>query len=394
METSYSFSTRFSGVDGSPEQGDTYTLISYGLNATTITTAQQRGYYAYDITGAHSENMVPAQMATTSPYKLYNNTSPVIKDRSYAQQLNSIPASETNPNNQGIYRTAVIHPAIPVRSAISAGLGYLPVFGISDNIWVSSPDDADGDPATNDPFEITVTSNGQVHPFPNDVRLYPIKAGLKLYFYSYYFYDTDTDKLNPRTQSFSIGSIHLVNSGSNGWYNARTGIVYPNYNYTSTRATVYSPDVTVTTPGDNYRDLSADMSADNTTTIPNADGTPSLATAQWASEDIRVFPSDYSGNTTSVMPMSIAIVLDMGTGGSNRVNIPVSFNVERGRQYTFYVNVTSEMVNILYSVSDWDSLTQTYTDIGGSVMNYATIQINKTPGGWETGGGGSSTIGE
>lgn len=384
VEPLFSVGTRFNSADGSPAQGDTYTLISYGLNATMITSTQQRGYYGYDATNTYSENLVPIQVDTTSPYGASVDGTPLTKDRSYAQMLNSIPVSGTNPNNQGIYRTAVIHPAIPVRDARNSGLGYLPVFEITDEIWVSSPDDADGDPLTDDPFEITVTSNGQVHNVPAGIKLYPVKAGLKVYFYSHYFADTDPEQITPLEQTFSIQSMKLVNAGSNGWLNARTGVVYPNYNYTASKATIYSSEL-VDPDGKNYRDLS---SVAGNSSIPGTQ-----ATAQWFCDDIRVFPSDYSGNNPAVLPMSLAIVLEMSGGGVNRVNMPVSFEIKRGKEYTFYVNVTSELVTIDYSIADWDPVTGSYMDIGGPVMDYVTIPLSKTVNGWDPVTGGNENIG-
>ena len=416
--------TRVDALTGDPQHGDAYTLVSYTTGGTTlaqnqITNTQQYGYYAYDDGSSYGTPgalipvaiRFPATGNTTPPaltppfYVPSAGTSPLVMDWTQAQQLNSIPAGgAANPTSQGIYRTAVIYPAIPMRNTGTNGLGYLAVFERTDDVWASSPDNADG---MGTPFQFTVTSNGQVNPLPNPTELYPIKAAVKVWLYSEYYDEIlDPTHTTVKSQTFTIGKLWLYNTGSNGWFNARTGIVYPNYNYTPASPTnpnspannyrlSYSPTLILPAGTNNYVDMGTGT-ADNVTMAPDQPGLPAATqTIQWTAEQT-VFPSDYRGSATGglaqVMPMTLMLALNMGGGGVNKASVPISLVIERGKRYNFYINVKSELIEIIYNVSAWDEVPTT-GDIGGPMMNYATIPLTYTPGPWDNGGGGSNDIG-
>ncbi|MDR0954944.1 MAG: hypothetical protein LBM20_06150, partial [Rikenellaceae bacterium] len=301
--------------------------------------------------------------------------------------------------------------------------------------------DLNGDGNQNDPFQITVTSNGQVHELPH-VDLFPIESAIKVFFYSEYYAASDTEKTKPLSQTFSITSLRIHNVGSNGWYNARTGIVYPNYNYSYSFYNEHSTEEY----GD-YLPNNVEMTstADNVTPGPGKAGNP----IQWTAQT-EIFPSDYrgaeGGGLAQVKPLILKVELDMtpdtgeeenqgdgtdegegtsetgegetpgeGTdegGGTpsaeeegmtrstgevtNKVSIPIvplALKVERGKRYNFYINVRSESIAITYTVSAWDA-DVSGDDIGGNQIDYATMPFTYSPtSGWENGGGGSDNIG-
>lgn len=442
-------------LNGSPEHGDAYTLISYNVGGTSsndafinqIPNIRQCGYYAYDDgtdSGRATGTLVPVAISTPSesnsasvnlpppfhspPYYIPSKA-PLTIDRSQSQRLESAPATGLNPtSNQGLYRTAIIYPAIPMHSSGTAGLGHLAVYHIDTDIWASDPDDADGDPDTEDPFEILVNANSTIHPLPERTELFPVKSAVKVSFYSEYFADSDTGMTSPRSQSFTITSLKLVNVGSNGWLNARTGIVYPNYNYGTSptsgltagsnwRSTYSSSEIGVNADGTplypargayNFTDLldpNHDGNGDDTLVVdesgnfilpPPRPGFPAPEKfIQWSAET-PVFPSDYrgaeNGGLPQVQPMSLRLELNVG-GAPLKANVPIALLMERGKRYNFYVNVTSESIYIAYTVSEWGS-GGGESDIGGFTHDYLKIDIEYHPGGWIVVGGGTDNIGD
>jgi hypothetical protein len=369
------------------------------------TFGRQYGYYAYDdgvLSGRAAGTLLPVAMQ----FPGNNNNAYAIPDMYYptgctsggvltkagrqAQMLSGIPANGVvdAAQNRGVYRVAMIHPAIPVRNGSS--LGLLAVYGLTDNVYASMPDDADGNPATDDPFEITVTGNGQIHELPAKTELYPIKSAVKIWFYSEYYADGDTGQTDPISQTFDIDSLKLYNVGSNGWYNARTGIVYPNYNYGTNWRTVHSlQEGGSAIP--NYADLLPNITADGTTPGPGKAGKPIQYTVEQP-----VFPSDYRGPETGglseVKPLSLTTALTI-SGSKNNASVPIALEIERGKRYNFYVNVTSEMIVITYNVSPWEDGGDNSDTIGGDKLPYTTIDLRYTPGGWDNGGGGDDEIG-
>jgi hypothetical protein len=417
-EQEFNLGTR-TDVDGSPTHGDPYTIISYNVGGTTSTdiskyqirSEQQRGYYAYDdgqLSGRPAGTLVPVAMNfpgnNNNPYTIpsmywptnwvsgWSSSNALVKANQQAQMLSSVPTTGLNPStNQGVYRVAMIHPAIPMRNTSTANLGFLAVYGLGDDVYASSPDDADGDPLTDDPFEITVTTNREVHQLPAKTELYPVKSEVKVWFYSEYYADSDTEQTTPKTQTFSISSLLLYNAGSNGWYNARTGIVYPNYNYGSNWRTVFSLEE-IGTSIPNYVDMGESVTTDGSTPGPGKAGEP----IQYVVEQ-PVFPSDYrgvnAGGPSQVKPLTMSIVLDMGGGALNKASIPIALKMERGKRYNFYVNVMSEMIAVTYNVSSWEDGGDDSDTIGGDKLPYTTVELEYTPDGWNNGGGGDDNIG-
>jgi hypothetical protein len=416
-EQEFGFGTRADG-SGNPTHGDPYTIISYRVGGTSSTDVdkyqirennaygKQWGYYAYDdgvISGNTEGTLVPVAMAfpgnNNTPYTTppmywpsgWSSGGALTKAPLQAQMLNSVPASGPNPaTNQGVYRVAMISPAIPMRSALASGLGYLAVYGLGDDVYASMPDDADGNPSTTDPFEITVTNNRQVHELPAQVELFPIKSAVKVWFYSEYYADSDTEQTNPLTQTFTINTLRLYNVGSNGWYNARTGIVYPNYNYGTNWRSVHSL-VEGGTSVSNYVNMASAVVTDGVTPGPGKSKKPIQYYVEQA-----VFPSDYRGPETGglakVKPLSMAVVLSIGSNVNN-ASVPIALKVERGKRYNFYVNLTSQMIDISYNVTPWDNGGSNSDDIGGDKLPYQQIPLNYGPGNWDNGGGGNDNIG-
>lgn len=410
IDQDFSMGTR-ADVNGDPEHGDAYTLVSYHVGGTSstaitrnnITDSRQFGYYAYDdgvsagtygVAGALIPVAIRFPVAADGlpPYSsppMYAPSQPLLtRDRAQAQMLQAVPTTGLNPvNNTGLYRTAVIHPAIPMYN--TAGLGFLAVFNLTDDVWASMPDDADG---AGTPFEIEVTANGQVHPLPDPTELFPVKSAVKVWFYSEYYSDSDLGKTTPLGQTFNITTLRLLNAGSNGWYNARTGIVYPNYNYQTNWRTVYS-SVNVGTAIPNYVDLGVSVVADNVTPGPG----PAGNAIQWYVES-PVFPSDYRGSEggglVQVQPLALQLQLDI-SGAPLKATVPIAMVVERGMRYNFFINVMSELIAISYNISPWDHDGGSTDDIGGDMIPYLTIPIEYGPGGWDNGGGsgGSDDIG-
>lgn len=414
-EQGFSMDTRT--TSGGPQYRDAYTLVSYKVGGTSsayidryqIRDPLQYGYYAYD-DGSLSTNapgtLVPVAIkfpafGDITPYpvppmyapSLGSPTTALTADFSYAQKLNSVPVTGQNTTTmQGVYRTAVIHPAVPMYDAIAYGLGYLAVFERTDDVFASMPDDADGQGT---PFEIEVTSNAQVHPLPNPTNLYPIKSAVKLWFYSEYYNESDVLQEHPQEQPFTITSLKLYNVGSNGWYNARTGIIYPNYNYRNSGATnnyrtVYSSDE-VGSNIPNYADLLPEIEQDNATPGPGAAGNK----IQYHVET-PVFPTDYRGSEgggpSQIKTLTLALVLQIGSA-SNKASVPIALKMEKGKRYNFYINIMSEMIAVKYSVADWNNGGGGSNEIGGYTLDYATIHLEYLPTGWNNGGGGSNTIG-
>lgn len=393
VEQAFSF-TRADG-NGDPEHADTYTMISYMLGGPTSTTVDkqqikiqyQSGYYAYDANGDYDQGaLIPVAVNTSSPYGTNLTGGKLTKDRAKAQKLNVMPAGN-NQNNTGIYRTAMIHPAIPMRN--TTNLGYLAVFEQADDIWASLPDDADG---SGNPFEVRVRSNQQVHDIPAGTKLFPVKSAVKVYMYSNFYAEDDTEKNNPLSVDFTVEEMRLINSGSNGWYSARQGIVYPNYNYINRNTYSSTPAFDDMRP--NYVTLTAAVTNDE---IPLQGG--GTAQAKYIVDKYPVFPSDYrgaeGGGLAEVIPMTLSLKLkETSSGALNNASVPIAIQIERGKCYTFYVNVTSEQIVVSYSISGWDPAGENDDDIGGDVVDYTTVDINRGTDGWENGGGGNESIGQ
>lgn len=451
VEPVFYLSTR-ADTNGDPEDGDAYTLVSYNVGGATsnytdknqITNERFFGYYAFD---ASSRELVPVAINFPviktnptfipfppfeyGPYYAPSNGKPLVKEQTQGQRLPPTPETGLNSINTGLYRTAVIHPAIPFYNASDGGLGYLAVYHIDTDVWASSPDDADGNPDTDDPFQIQVRTNREVYSLPDPTELFPVKSFVNVSFYSEYFSDDDPGMTTPKTQKFSITSLKLVNVGSNGWYNARTGVVYPNYNYGPVSdsdakgdwRTIYAlTEKGVKTDGSpidqikgvyNYFDLVdpnhdgvesdskvVDMSSKKIKP-PKRDGFPDPKEyIQWSVET-PVFPSDYrggeNGGLSQVVPLSLRMVLSVG-GAQLKATVPIAIVMECGKSYNFYVNVMSELIGVFYTAFSWNldnvGTEDDPDEIGGVDESYyfEIDNITYDHKEWQNGGGGNSVI--
>lgn len=413
LDQGFSITTRANDITGEPEDQDTYTIMSYTKAYTGSTTTysnqiansynymKQYGYYAYDGTGRIGAvgDLIPVQVSTTT-YKAVNN--PFLRNQAHGQRLVGIPVTGTNTNNVGYYFVSIIHPAIPVYNA--SELGLLAVFNRTDDVYASHPDDRNGDGVKNDPFEITVRENMDVHQIDGSkVKMYPVRAAIRAYLYSHFYVD-DNPGANPTPQSvnFTVDEVSLVNAGYNGWYNPRMDMVYPNYNYTS--KSVYNKDVNLPSgnPTANVTTLIAEA---NSEIIPTRFPTI-YATAQYlvqekvnsVLQDVRVFPTDYrgeeGGGSPFVIPMTLSLKLKDNNGLPITASAPIAMVIERNKLYKFYVNVKSNQIEIQYSRSTWNPVTGDYDDIGGTVSDLVTVNINKSNGGWNDQPGGNTDIGD
>ena len=351
---------------------DGFTLMAYHLGAgtetaqnqvQTISYGQPYGYYAYD---QSSGELIPVAVSGSYPYK--PTSSPLAINRGQAMRLT---ANTSDANQTGVYRVAMVHPALPVRNANA--LGLLAVYNLGEKVYASWPDDADG---AGEPFEIKVKSNQEVHPIPDNTKLYPIQAQVQAYLYT------------TESRNYTVESAHLVNAGNNGWYNARTGVVYPNYNYNS--KTSYSAELSVPTGNQTANYLLLTSAVDGATAIPNA-----AQTAQYKINAQDVFPTDYRGTDgdaqgdANIMPMTLALKLDMNPGGGtpiyNNASVPIALKIERDKRYTFYIDVQSASLSITYQVFDWDTTQAEYDENTGSgLLIYGTVTLNAGPGDWDT----------
>ncbi len=415
-EQGFSMGTRVDAA-GYPEHGDAYVLISYRVGGTSSTYedkmlirdngtygGKQFGHYAYDDGSSYGTPgaLIPIDPRSfvehngnpaNPPYVPQYGIDPLVKAPTYAQMLRGVPVEGHDPaTGQGLFRTAVIHPAIPVFN--TSEFGRLAVFNLGEKVYASMPDDADGDPSTDDPFEIEVTHNDQIHPLPYPLELYPVESGIRVRFYSEYYADSDPDELYPFEQEFEIASLQLFNVGSNGWYSARTGMVYPNYNYSNTYRTTYSSqELGVGSSGSrpNFLDL-------KTSVYDDGEAGPGKAKNPIRySVESPVFPSDYrgyeSGGIFEVKPLILQVVLDMDSGGQNKVSVPIAMEMKRGKRYNFYINVLSQILIVKYNVSPWGEGYDDDDTIGGYLMDYATIDLRYNPDGWVDVDGGNDEIG-
>lgn len=413
LDQGFSITTRANEITGAPEDQDTYTLMSYTKAYTGSTTTysnqitngynnmKQYGYYAYDGTGRIGAvgDLIPVQVSTTT-YKAVNN--PFVRNQAQGQRLVGIPVTGTNTNNVGYYFVSIIHPAIPAYNA--SELGVLAVFNRTDDIYASHPDDRNGDGVKNDPFEITVRENMDIHNIDgSEVKMYPVRAAIRAYLYSHFFVDDDPDA-NPTAQSinFTVEDVSLVNAGYNGWYNPRMDMVYPNYNYTS--KSVYNKDVNLPSgnPKANVDELTAVANAETIPTrFPGINATAKYLVQEEVNstlQDVRVFPTDYrgeeGGGSPFVIPMTLSLKLKDSNGLFITASAPIAMVIERNKLYKFYVNVKSDQIEIQYSRSAWNPVTGNYDDIGGIVSDIVTVNINKSNGGWTDQPGGNTDIGD
>ena len=375
VEPVFSFSTR---SDDPPNDDDTFVLMAYHLGASLsnqyiVTDGNQVGRYAYDdAKGA----LVPTNINTTTYAHTPGTAGNITKDGRYGLHL----AAHTNVNTQaGIYRIAMIHPAVTIRGA--GTLGQLATFDLEEDVWASSPDDADGDGNDDDPFEVKIITNQEVHAVPPGTKLYPLRAEIQAYFYS------------SKGNVYTVDKIYLLDAGHNGWYSAREGIVYPNYNYAS--KIVYGSDYQY--PGldslANHLDIKAKISPFSG---PNPPFLTGESPVQYKLDPQRVFPADYRGEEAGapaqIKPMALSVKLEMG-GGYNNVQIPIALNMARNKRYTFYIDVQSSFVNIYYSEGDWEPVDGGNDNIGEEVILYATISLTPVPGDWTPDGGENDNIG-
>ncbi len=367
---------------GNPAHADTYRMMAYLKTGTAImTNASNSGTYAYDLNGDYAANplvgsIVPVAVNSTT-YQTTLAGGLLQKDGRYAMHLTA-----------GDYYVSMIHPAVPIYGA--GTLGNLAVFNRTDKVYTSLPLDKNGDGTADDPFEITVADNGQIND-ATGVVMHPLMSAIKVYFYSHFYAETDPGHTTPLSVNYTAEEIKLVNAGNNGWYNAKTDFVYPNYNYGS--KTSYSMNLNPNGTANEEPQTVAASSA----TFTDRNG--ETVTAKYVIDNMPVMPADYRGadmgGNPYVIPMTLSVKLKDDNGLYNKASIPISIVIKRNKQYRFYINVTSEQIGIAYTVSAWDyDYDDTnYTDLGGDLVQYADIDIDWTPnGGWDNGGGGNQEI--
>lgn len=359
VEPNFTLGTRGVISEDTPAHGDAFRLVAY---TATGTTASYQAAYAYDANGDHGAagDLIPVTVSTTAPYgtTLQDGTT-IVKDRVSGLHM----AANTT------YRLAMLHPAVPMSNSGTGTLGSLARFEFSDTVYASLPDDASGDgDLTDDPFEIYNGANLTVHPVPSPIKLYPLQAEIQAYFYS------------TTGRTYTVNNVSLVDAGNNGWYNARTGIIYPNYNYTSKTSYSSSTILPANNLTANYKDVTADVTA-QADQIPLKGG--GTATSQWKLSGQPVFPTDYSGAVSQILQMTLAVRIDMGNDAYNNAMIPITLKIERNKRYTFYIDVQSAIMSIFYNVSDWGAGGQYDDDpIGSEVIPYGVVALTKNSGNW------------
>jgi hypothetical protein len=356
-----------------PPNGTTYTFLSCLDGQQIISSENYRGYYAYVGTAGDGfyggKNLL---IPFNSNAANYTYTS---RNNDYAQRLSA-----------GIYQTAIITPAIPVGNV--AGLGYLARFYRADieNVYASDPYNKTATDVVVDktPLAFHVQYNLQVYNIDLEaVKMTPIYSKLNVCFYS------------SVGRSFAIDESSTVDAGSSGWYNASTGITYPSYNYVnpalfnlpSVENTDGTHPSTVALPS---AYIKIDESPDDLGKVPASLGTHDIKIQV---DQFPLYSADYrESNSTYTKPVALRLKMTIGTGIA-RMDIPFKLRFERGKAYTFYVNVLSTYLSIDYAVSDWES-GSTGSDNIGSILHYTTIPIGSyTPGDWETGSGDTDNIG-
>lgn len=358
-------------ANGNPEHGDTYRIMAYSKTGNgLIQNTNQYGSYAYDLNGDYSVGSIVPVTVNNSTYQTALSNGQLVRNGANGLHLTA-----------GDYYVSMIYPCVPVYSA--SGLGYLAVFNRTDKVYASQPLDKSGN-GTMNPFEISVSSNRQWQD-AGGVVMHPLMSAISVYFYSRFYAEDDPDHTHPLSIGFTVEEIKLVNAGSNGWYNPMQEMVYPNYNYKS--KTVYSKDV-VTNGTENEEPFTALASFAEFT---DKDG--KSAQAKYEVINIPVFPSDYRGpdmgGSAYVIPMTLQVKLKNSSNNLfNKASIPVSIEIKRNKLYRFYINFTSEQIEIAYRVADWNYQDGSYTDLGGNLgglIDYATISWNGS-GDWSNSG--------
>lgn len=381
-EQGFTGSTRVA-YNGTPSHADTYRIMAYAKTGTGLMQNRyQSGSYAYDLNGDYSAvfgtigGIVPVKVDEVT-YQTTLSDEKLVRNGESGLHLTA-----------GEYYVSMIYPCVPCYQ-VASGLGFLAVFDRTDKVYASQPLDKNGDGIANDPFEINVTANDQLHDVTG-VVMHPLMSAIKVYLYSKFYAKADVDHTDPKTVEFTVAEISLVNAGRNGWYNPMQEIVYPNYNYAI--PTEYSKDVVTSSTTTNVDELEV-MDSDDT--FKNKDG--ETITAKYVVDNAPVFPSDYRGadmgGSPYVIPMTLQLKLEDSYGLFNKASIPISIEIKRNKVYKFYINVTSEQIKIDYTTvpGDWNYIDDhNYTDLGGDLGGtLAPIRIGWS-GDWNNGGGGTS----
>lgn len=410
VDVGYSF-TRVNGDTGEATDEDTYTMMSYmvknasGINITddldVMSTTDRRGYYAYVENGTQGYveddflvPFVPRYADHNDYYPYLPNGGDITRSNDYGQRLAA-----------GTYKTAMITPAVEVRSSGNKAIGsHLAVVwrdvspGRTKPVYASLT----GDPAkpAGELFEMKVAKNLTIYDVPSDLELYTLWSMINVYFYS----TTNSD--------YKISEVKFINLGSTGWFNPYTGKTYPNYNYTSPRA--YQLNDNPETPpqyAPSTWKISAakDPGGEVLGEVPYITGNYDID--YWAKNET-VYASDYrgveNGGDPYVKPIVLRITVSMPRPGFDPLgdppaeefvsisnDVPVALEMKRGKVYNFFFDIQSSLFNITYNVTGWDVGSDDPSADIGDVQKYETIPFNQS-GGWdiENGGDGSDDIGE
>lgn len=409
FDVDYSF-TRVDGTTGKATDKDTYTMMSYmvkdasGINITTdldvMASADRRGYYAYVENGTAGYVEDDFLVPFAPRYHASDN-------RYYPYLPASGNIARTNDNGQklaaGTYKTAMITPAVEVRSAGLKQLGtYLAVLwrdvttDKSQPVYASLP----GDPTklNGELFEIKVEKNLTIYDVPSDIELYTLWSMINVYFYS----TTGSD--------YQISEIKFINLGSTGWFNPYTGKTYPNYNYTT--PTTYQFNDNPETPPQfdpsdwKVSDIKDPVSGEALGNVPYVKGPADeeYEIGYWAKGET-VYASDYRGADKDgdpyVKPIVLRITVSMPRPGwvptdppaeefvSITNELPIALDMKRGKVYNFFFDIQSSLFNISYNVTGWDVGSDDPSADIGDVQKFETIPFTQS-GGWDIENGGDT----
>lgn len=318
-----------------PDEGTTYTIISYRNGATTEPDntgpnllQQPVGKYAFQNDAAQGI-LIPCDVADTYPYN-FNGRNP-----NQGQKLLA-----------GSFQTAIISPAYPM--IFHQGLG---------STRICFPKDADEINASA-PFPITVAGY-QVFPIPAGLEMKDIRAKIKF------------DVYQGATTEYEIEDGELRNAGSYGWYH---------------------PLLQVTDITNSPSPLSPTGLASVDTCAIKPTGNKGTDVKTHSTVEKFVFATDYGDGYTAAL--TLAFDLDM-QNHSFPVTIPLTINMKKSTLYHFDLVVKSTAVRVTYTVRPWDTGydDEEYQPIGTPPTKILLGEWSINNKEWIDGGGGDDEIG-
>ncbi|MFV0587638.1 hypothetical protein [Bacteroides reticulotermitis] len=388
-EVDYSLATR---SDVFPSTGDTYSFISTtsdkSKNPIIIRNDNWRGYYAYD---ANQTMLVPVENKSDWPHQYPADD--IIRNNSAGQKLGTYGSTSTD------YYTAIFYPGIPMYTsgtyynATGITLGLLGVFyrqynrDKNNKVYVSNPWDRDmQDNNPDDPFKITVERNSTIYTVDAGVKLYPITAAIKVYFYS----STGLDfSINP-----SGALPRLLDVGANGWYNPFQRLTHINYNNVNYQ---YHDELVA---GANINSYAYAWRRGT-----SEDKVPGNCDVEYVIDDEPLYAARYkSGNNFNgtgrpylrTVTLEVTVRNKISSKDSN-VTIPLEIDMESGKRYSFYVDVKENVVTVTWDVSwqvesgGWEDGGGGDEEVGGGTLG--SFILSGTSPGWEDGGDDNEEVG-